>query len=195
MSQWWTSLLTYTCIIHPIDFNELKPIYCLNDLAHRVLISCWYGPIKCHWPMGAGPAFPQYNDDPIIDNDNALKSHVEWMNNWYHWYSLWPSFTIWNQTSWKPLVQVMAYGTYCQISDICCNKYPNLNVSRLVLQLSLPSPLKLGFKSSEDVVGAAPTGDAPTTSEWSSILLPTKPFLWCAELLMFGTLKTNFSEI
>ena len=25
----------------------------------------------------------------------------------------------------------------------------------------------------EDVVGAAPTGDAPTTSEWSTILLPT----------------------
>ena len=26
----------------------------------------------------------------------------------------------------------------------------------------------------EDEVGAAPTGDAPTTSEWSKILLPTK---------------------
>ena len=26
----------------------------------------------------------------------------------------------------------------------------------------------------EDVVGAAPTGDAPTTSEWSTIWLPTK---------------------
>ena len=26
----------------------------------------------------------------------------------------------------------------------------------------------------EDVVWAAPTGDAPTTSEWSTILLPTK---------------------
>ena len=25
----------------------------------------------------------------------------------------------------------------------------------------------------EDVVGAAPAGDAPTTSEWSTILLPT----------------------
>ena len=29
----------------------------------------------------------------------------------------------------------------------------------------------------EDVVGAAPTGDAPTTSEWSTILLPTKVWL------------------
>ena len=26
----------------------------------------------------------------------------------------------------------------------------------------------------EDVVGAAPTVNAPTTSEWSTILLPTK---------------------
>ena len=26
----------------------------------------------------------------------------------------------------------------------------------------------------EDVVGATPTGDAPTTSEWSTIQLPTK---------------------
>ena len=26
----------------------------------------------------------------------------------------------------------------------------------------------------EDVVGAAPTGDAPTTSDWSTILLPDK---------------------
>ena len=26
----------------------------------------------------------------------------------------------------------------------------------------------------EDVVGAAPTGDAPTKSEWSTILLPTQ---------------------
>ena len=31
----------------------------------------------------------------------------------------------------------------------------------------------------EDVVGAAPTGDAPTTSEWSTVLLPTKvPLIW-----------------
>ena len=30
----------------------------------------------------------------------------------------------------------------------------------------------------EDVVGAAPTGDAPTTSEWSTILLATKVHLY-----------------
>ena len=30
------------------------------------------------------------------------------------------------------------------------------------------------YVDNEDVVGAAPTGDAPTTSEWSTIALPTK---------------------
>ena len=30
------------------------------------------------------------------------------------------------------------------------------------------------YAKNEDVVGAAPTGDAPTTSEWSTIIFPTK---------------------
>ena len=54
-------------------------------------------------------------------------------------------------------------------------KPSNLNVSRLIMLLSLPSPLKPDAKwTNEDVVEATPTGDAPTTSEWSAILLPTK---------------------
>ena len=43
----------------------------------------------------------------------------------------------------------------------------NLNAFRLVLHLSLPNPLKPVDK--EDIFGAAPTGDTPTTSDW----LPT----------------------
>ena len=43
----------------------------------------------------------------------------------------------------------------------------------LVLQLPLRNPLKPGVEN-EDVVGAAPIGDAPTSSEWLTILLPTK---------------------
>ena len=54
-------------------------------------------------------------------------------------------------------------------------KSQNLNVSRLILQLSLCNILKPGVESRiEDVVGAALTGDAPTTSKWSTISLPTK---------------------
>ena len=36
---------------------------------------------------------------------------------------------------------------YCKTSKIMHTKSKNLNVSRLVLQLSLPSPLKPGVKS------------------------------------------------
>ena len=38
-------------------------------------------------------------------------------------------------------------NTYRQISNITRTKYQNLNVSRFVLQLSLPKPLKPGVKS------------------------------------------------
>ena len=64
---------------------------------------------------------------------------------------------------------------YRKISNIRRTKSPNLNVSRLVLQLSLPNVMKPGVQvENEDVVGAAPTGDTPTTYQWSTILLPTK---------------------
>ena len=64
---------------------------------------------------------------------------------------------------------------YRQFSNISRTQSPNINVSRLVLQLSLPNLLKPWCQvKNEDVVGAAPTGDAPATSEWSTILLPTK---------------------
>ena len=43
--------------------------------------------------------------------------------------------------------------------------------SRLVLPLS-QSIKAMRSVDNEDVVGAAPTGDAPTTSEWSAMLLP-----------------------
>ena len=45
----------------------------------------------------------------------------------------------------------------------------------------------------EDVVGAALTGDAPTRSEWSTILLPTKVSLIfsAANLALAGFPLTN----
>ena len=55
---------------------------------------------------------------------------------------------------------------YRQTSSIRRAKYRNSNVARLLLQFSLPNPLKPGV----NVVGGAPTGDAPTTSEISTIL-------------------------
>ena len=63
------------------------------------------------------------------------------------------------------------YEKYRQISTR--TKSQNLNVSRLVLQLSLPNSLEPGVKSRMKNEDVAPVGAAPTTSEWSKILLPT----------------------
>ena len=68
---------------------------------------------------------------------------------------------------------MMTTVTHASYYSISHTKYQYLNVSSLVLQLSLLNPLNPGVKN-EDVVGAAPTGDAPTTPELSTVLLPTK---------------------
>ena len=59
------------------------------------------------------------------------------------------------------LVRVPSY-TYRKISNIRREKTENLGDCRLVLQLPLANPLTV------------PTGDAPTTTEWSTMLLPTR---------------------
>ena len=63
---------------------------------------------------------------------------------------------------------------FCRHSESIC-KIEKKNV----FKTSLPNPLKPGviYLENEDAVGAAPTGDAPTASEWSTILLPTKVWL------------------
>ena len=64
---------------------------------------------------------------------------------------------------------------YRQISNISRAKSQNLNVSRLVLQLSVVESIEARCQvANEDAVGAAPAGDALTKSEWSKILMPTK---------------------
>ena len=63
---------------------------------------------------------------------------------------------------------------YCQTCNISYTKSQNLKCfwSHLAVVFA-QSRLKPVVKSRmEDLVGAAPTGDAPTTSEWSTILLP-----------------------
>ena len=60
---------------------------------------------------------------------------------------------------------------YRQVSNIRRTKSQHLKDSRTVFAESLEARY---WVENEDVVGAAPTGDAPTTSEWSTILLPTK---------------------
>ena len=65
------------------------------------------------------------------------------------------------------VVAYMLTFIYRQTSNISGIKYQNLNVFRLVSQLSLSNPLKPGVEN--DAVGVA-----PTTSEWPTILLLTK---------------------
>ena len=47
---------------------------------------------------------------------------------------------------------------------------------RLTVVFAQPNEAR-SYVENEDIVGAAPTGDAPTTSEWSTISLPTKVYL------------------
>ena len=56
---------------------------------------------------------------------------------------------------------------YRQTSNISPTKFQNLNVARLVLLCAIY----------EDVFAAAPSRDAPTTSEWLTMLFPTKVWL------------------
>ena len=77
--------------------------------------------------------------------------------------------------NWMVMEWILIKLTYRQVSNIRRTKSQPLKDACTVLRLSLPNPLKPDVKSgNEDVAGAAPTGDAPTTSEWSTILLPTK---------------------
>ena len=68
--------------------------------------------------------------------------------------------------------------TFRQISNIRRMKSINLNVSRLVLQLSLTNLLKPGVKPILKMLleqrRSAPVGAGPNKSEWSTISLPTK---------------------
>ena len=71
--------------------------------------------------------------------------------------------------------QRFSWWYYRQIANIRRTDSQNLTVSLLHLQLSSDQSIETRCQiENEDVVGAAPSGDAPTTSEWSAILLPTQ---------------------
>ena len=59
---------------------------------------------------------------------------------------------------------------YCQMSNISCTKSQNLSVSHLILQLFFAQSIEARCQVKNiDVIGTAPTGDAPNKSEWSTI--------------------------
>ena len=64
---------------------------------------------------------------------------------------------------------------YRKISNIKRTKNPNLKCFSYRLAVVFAQYIEDECKvENEDVVGAAPTDYAPTTSEWSTIKLPTK---------------------
>ena len=66
-------------------------------------------------------------------------------------------------------------NAYRQISNIRGTEYQNSNVSLSCLAVVYTQSIEaMCWVKNEDAVGAAPTGDAPTASEWSASLLPTK---------------------
>ena len=78
---------------------------------------------------------------------------------------------------------------YRNISNISGTKSPNLNVSRLEVVFAQSNEARCQVES-EDVVGAAPTGDAPTTSEWSTVLLLTD-VSYIRELMVIPNLHSS----
>ena len=67
---------------------------------------------------------------------------------------------------------------YRQISNIKRTKSQNLNISPLVLPSCLPIHSSLALSQEwKDIIGATPTGDAPTTSQWSTIFMPKVPLI------------------
>ena len=74
---------------------------------------------------------------------------------------------LWKEQSSFILLELLRYLThvYCRTSNISCTKSPNLNV------LSSSCFIALSIEVENEHVGAAPTGDAPTTYEWSTVLL------------------------
>ena len=103
---------------------------------------------------------------PFHSNLNVL-SNGPWT---WRWHCL--GKVSWWTTSFRPPFlwhcRWLTNFDYRQISNISCTKSQTLNVSCLVWQLPLTNPLKPGMKSRMKM------GDAPTTSEWSIILLPTR---------------------
>ena len=100
-----------------------------------------------------------YFFQPNWQTTNILKKHVAWQT------LLW-------LLSWCPLtlckLQQLTWKLGSQTSSIKCTTSKSLNV---VVAQSIETRCKVG---NEDVVGAVPTGDALTTSEWSTRFLTTK---------------------
>ena len=114
-------VLIYRIRINIANYVKYK-YFCDDDIIDDITVPLWKFSDLCS-RQTVGNA----GDDIIY---HILALHVSDLS------MMLPSI-LWNQT----------LRDYCQISNISCTKSPNLNVSRLVLQLSLSNPPKPGVKS------------------------------------------------
>ena len=96
-----------------------------------------------------------------------------WFYNTEHHFSSWGISMNWLRSCYNNTVK---FYKYCKISNIRHTKFQNLNDSRFIMLLSLPNPFKLIVKLRMKMWLEQHRHD-PTTSEWSTILLPTKVHL------------------
>ena len=68
------------------------------------------------------------------------------------------------------MLQYIQKHMHHQTSNISCTKSQNLTVSHLAIVFAQ----SIYARCSVENVGAAPTGAVPTTSEWSTVVLPIK---------------------
>ena len=136
--------------------------YCyskVDTLASDLAYWCWKNGIKLSL---------LFILDMVTSGDFISQSaYMQWFV--YLWFGQWVFIYVWSHLHLTHCglvmpCDVMNLGQHCfgyrKTSNIRCAKSPNSNVPRLV--------------ENEDVVGAAPIGGAPTLSEWSTGLLPTK---------------------
>ena len=118
---------------HPREYNEIIGFPACNVCYHGWWWSTWRY-MLCHWHT-------------IYENFDARSRYLRQGYVIASHSILWDAFTY-------PCLRYLLLATksiclcmYCQTSNIRCSKSKNLNVSCLILQLSLPNPLKPGVKS------------------------------------------------
>ena len=85
-----------------------------------------------------------------------------------------PPLKVWHGGFITPVGFIWIVSIYLQISTIKRTTFPNFDVSRSCLcAIHWSQVLNREWRC----IGAAPTGDAPITSEWSTIPLPNKVWL------------------
>ena len=79
-----------------------------------------------------------------------------------------------NYFEWRYLCDILVKLSYRQTSSTSRTKSKYLNVFRLVLQLSLPKPMKPGFKSRMKLLSGQCVQAMLQLHEWSTSLLSVK---------------------